>query len=879
MCLLFRSFDGNVEHGNGGATHGVVGEESLVGIAAIVFHAAGNHGGKEGLVTDRVREQPGRAAGVFAGCDGFALFGEGFGGVSAVQEGTCPQVANDGLVANFDGGAVDGGDREARGFAIEVGGAEQGEFVDVTRVHCDVGFEGGHGGVERLVSNEGSFTVNPRRHEQSEGSYQHDRAHHQLSHRLLLGSQQRRGRDLAAPCEDSGVRRIVPREGELFFELQFGDRARSRQRAESGYAACLATKERVVTQRKFIDDWKRTHYCGDLRGADIGEQVVLFGWVDGRRDLGGCVFVDLRDREGVTQVVFDASSEPVNAETDTAEMVRASYAIAEQLRSEWVIAIRGVVVSRGENANKKIPTGEIEVRVLQAEVFNRAETPPFEIVDKLDTREELRLQYRFLDLRRHRMQRTFRLRHRMNQCARAYLSEAGCLELETPVMVKYTPGGARNFLVPSRHSAGKFYALAESPQLFKQLFMVAGFDRYFQIVKCFRDEDFRLDRQPEFTQVDIEMSFVNQDDIFSLVEGLVFRVVKETCGIDLTEKYPEGRFPRMAYADSMSRFGNDKPDLRCGLEHADLTNIVIEHQGGGVPFFEDIAKRFADGTLRTDVPAEIVKAVRVPASAQLSRSDTDKLEALARSMGAKGLAKAKVAPDGMWTQSPMAKNVTPEMRVAINEAMGAEAGDLLLFQFGKASLAHTVLANLRVHLAKKLGLIPPVGHGGRFEFLWVIDPPMFDYDEDTDGWVAAHHAFTRPLDQHIALLEGDPAKVQCYRYDLVLNGFEIGGGSIRLHDPEVQQAVFRTLGIGAQEAEEKFGFLLKALRHGAPPHGGIALGWDRIAMLLAEAESLRDVIPFPKTQKGGDPMTEAPSAVAADQLADVHIRVLDEPSS
>jgi aspartyl-tRNA synthetase len=634
-----------------------------------------------------------------------------------------------------------------------------------------------------------------------------------------------------------------------------------------------------LTQRKFIDEWKRTHYCGDLRGTDVGKQVVLFGWVDGRRDLGGCLFVDLRDREGVTQVVFDPSTESANAEVDTAEMVREGYAIAEQLRSEWVIAVRGLVISRGENANRKIPTGEVEVRVQQVEVFNRAETPPFEIVDKLETREDLRLQYRFLDLRRHRMQKTFRLRHRMNQCARGYLSNAGCLELETPVMVKYTPGGARNFLVPSRHAAGKFYALAESPQLFKQLFMVAGFDRYFQIVKCFRDEDFRLDRQPEFTQVDIEMSFVNQDDIFSLVEGLMFRVVKETCGIDLLEKYAEGRFPRMAFADSMSRFGNDKPDLRFGLEHVDLTDLVIEHGGGGVPFFEDIAKRFADGTLRRDVPTELVKGMRVPASAQLSRSDTEKLEGIARSMGAKGLARAKVAPDGTWAQSPMAKSITLEMRVAINEAMGAEAGDVLLFQFGKEALANTVLANLRIHLAKKLGLIPPVGHGGRLEFLWVIDPPMFEHDEDRGGWVAAHHAFTRPLDEHVPLLATDPAKVQCYRYDLVLNGFEIGGGSIRLHDPAVQQAVFRTLGIGETEAEEKFGFLLKALRHGAPPHGGIALGWDRIAMLLSEAESLRDVIPFPKTQRGTDPMTEAPSVVAADQLAEVHIRVLDDERS
>ena len=635
-------------------------------------------------------------------------------------------------------------------------------------------------------------------------------------------------------------------------------------------------KEQPVSQqRKFIDDWKRTHYCGDLRGADIGQQVVLFGWIETRRNLGGCVFVDLRDREGIVQVVFDPSTEPHDPSLDSAEMIAEAVASAEQIRPEWVIAIRGVVISRGENINKRMPTGEVEVRVLQLEVLNRAETPPFEIVDDLNAREELRLQYRFLDLRRRPLQRTFRLRHQMNQAARKYLSNEGCLELETPVMVKYTPGGARNFLVPSRHAAGKFYALAESPQLFKQLFMVAGFDRYFQIVKCFRDEDFRLDRQPEFTQVDIELSFVNQDDIFALVEGLMFAVVKDTCGVDLAEKYPNRCFPRMTYNESMARYGNDKPDMRFGMEHVDLTELVIEHKGGGVPFFEQIAQRFDSGELRRDVPAEVVKVMRVPSEAKLSRKDVDGLEKMAQSMGAKGLARAKVGANGAWTQTPL-KTATEELRRAINERTEAVEGDLLLFQFGKSALAHTVLANLRLHIAKKMGLIPPHGHGGSFEFLWVIDPPLFDPDEETGGWVAAHHAFTRPHDEHIPLIEKDPAKVQCYRYDLVLNGFEIGGGSIRLHDPEVQGSVFRTLGIEQQEAEEKFGFLLKALRHGAPPHGGIALGWDRIAMLLSENESLRDVIPFPKTQRGGDPMTEAPSGVDDQQLAELHVRTVSE---
>ncbi len=630
-----------------------------------------------------------------------------------------------------------------------------------------------------------------------------------------------------------------------------------------------------MAQRKFIDDWKRTHYCGDLRGTEVGKQVILFGWIETRRNLGGCVFVDLRDREGVVQVVFDPSTEPRDANDDSPEMIADAVALAEQIRPEWVIAVRGVVVSRGDNVNKRMPTGEVEIRVLQLEVFNRAETPPFEIVDDLNAREEIRLQYRYLDLRRRPLQAAFRLRHQMNQTARRYLSDQGCMELETPVMVKYTPGGARNFLVPSRHAHGKFYALAESPQLFKQLFMVAGFDRYFQLVKCFRDEDFRLDRQPEFTQVDIELSFVNQDDIFALVEGLMFAVVEQTCGIDLKDKYPDGRFPRMTYDESMRRFGNDKPDRRFDVEHEDLTDLIIDHGGGGIPFFAEIAARFEDGTYRRDVPAEIVKVLRVPAEAKLSRKDVDGLEKLAQSMGAKGLARAKVAAEGAWSQTPL-KSATAQLRQAIHERTGAKEGDILLFQFGPAALAHTVLANLRLHVAKKMGLVPAFGHGGQFEFLWVIDPPLFDPDEETGGWVAAHHAFTRPHDEHVPLIEEDPAKVQCYRYDLVLNGFEIGGGSIRLHDPVVQRAVFRTLGIGEQEAEEKFGFLLEALRLGAPPHGGIALGWDRIAMLLAQKESLRDVIPFPKTQRGGDPMTKAPSGVDDQQLSDLHIAIEPE---
>jgi len=627
---------------------------------------------------------------------------------------------------------------------------------------------------------------------------------------------------------------------------------------------------------RFIDELKRNAHCGQLRAQDEGKEVVLFGWVASYRDHGGCVFVDLRDREGITQLVFDPDRKGYG------DLPKDAYGLAQMLRSEWVIGVRGLVVSRGTNKNPRLPTGEIEVHVVELTVFNKAETPPFEIIDDLDTSEEKRLQYRYLDLRRAPLQRTLRTRHRIHQTTRRYFDDKGFLELETPFMVKYTPGGARNFLVPSRSHVGKFYALAESPQLFKQLYMISGFDRYFQIVKCFRDEDPRLDRQPEFTQIDVEMSFVNQTDVFRTMEGLIFALWKEVLGIDLHDLYPEGRFPEMPFEASMKHYGNDKPDLRFGLPHTDLTELVIAHGGGGIGFFKEIADKFENGTYRRDLPQEIVKALRVPADAgsgqALSRTEVDKLEEFVKGMGAKGLARAKVDAEGNWTQSPLAKTVTPEMRRAINEAVGAKDGDLILFQFGKEAVVQTVLANLRVHLAKKLKLIPEVGHGGKFQFTWVVDPPLFEYDDDAKKWVAAHHAFTRPHDDCVELIDKDPGRVLCHRYDLVLNGFEIGGGSIRLHDPGVQAKVFAAMSIGEEEARQKFGFLLDALKFGAPPHGGIAVGMDRLAMLISGAESLRDVIPFPKTQKGTDLMTDAPNRPSPEQLAELRIRVI-EPTS
>jgi aspartyl-tRNA synthetase len=619
---------------------------------------------------------------------------------------------------------------------------------------------------------------------------------------------------------------------------------------------------------RFLDEIKRTHSCGVLREQDIGKTVVLFGWVQSARDQGGAIFVDLRDRDGLTQVVFDR------------EVAPEAHRLAEHFRREWVIGIRGRVRDRGAMRNPKLPTGAIEVLVSEATVFNRAETPPFEIADDIDTGEEKRLEYRYLDLRRPKLQRVLRTRHRINQITRNYFDEQGFLELETPSLVKYTPGGARNFLVPARLNPGMFYALAESPQLFKQLFMVAGYDRYFQIARCWRDEDLRLDRQPEFTQIDVEMSFVTQDDVFTVIEGLIFRIWKQVLGIDLAKKYPEGRFPRMTFDESMRRFGNDKPDLRFGMEHTDLTELVIAHQGGGVPMLQEIAERFARGEDRRDLPQHIVKAMVVPGDAGpdrkgLSRTEADKLEEFVKSMRAKGLARAKVAEDGTWTQSPFAKTITPEFRAAVNQATGAKPGDLILFQFGKASLVHTVMANLRLHIAKKLGMIPEYGTvNDQYEFLWVVDPPLFEYDEDTRTWSPAHHAFTRPHDDCVQYLESDPGKVLCYRYDVVLNGFEIGGGSIRLHDPEVQKKVFKALGIGEEQAREKFGFLLDALKFGAPPHGGIAIGMDRLVMLLSGAESLRDVVAYPKTQKGTDLMNGAPGPVSPEQLAELRIATI-----
>jgi aspartyl-tRNA synthetase len=600
----------------------------------------------------------------------------------------------------------------------------------------------------------------------------------------------------------------------------------------------------------FITEVKRTHSCGELTREDIGKTVVLFGWVQNRRDHGGAVFIDLRDREGLTQIVFDP------------EIAPEAHEQAGSLRLEFVIGVRGKVVSRGSNVNPKMRTGEIEVKATDLTIFNRAESPPFMIEDSSDTAEEKRLAHRYLDLRRAPLQRNLITRSKMNAATRSCLLSQGFLELETPVMGKYTPGGARNFLVPSRLNPGKFYALAESPQLYKQLFMVAGFDRYFQIVKCFRDEDLRLDRQPEFTQIDLEMSFVAQDDVFQIVEELIRKLWGEVLGVEVPIP-----FLRMPYDESMAKYGNDKPDLRFGLEHVVLTDLVKQHgASGGVPMLTEAVEQYG-----------IVKAMVIPAAKALSRAEAEKLEEFAKGMGAKGLARAKVGESGEWTQSPLAKTISAELRSAINRACNVKSGDLILFQFGRESMVHTVMANLRVHLGKKLGYIPEHGSGGSWKFLWVVDPPLFEFDEENKTWVAAHHAFTRPRDADLQYLRTSPGRVKCYRYDVVLNGFEIGGGSIRIHDPKVQAEVFQAMGMSDEEARSKFGFFLDALKFGAPPHGGIAIGMDRLAMLLTGNESLRDVIPFPKTQKGTDLMSGAPSEVDERQLRELHVKVSGLP--
>ena len=587
-----------------------------------------------------------------------------------------------------------------------------------------------------------------------------------------------------------------------------------------------------------LGDWRRSHPCGALRPGDAGETVTLMGWAHRRRDHGGLIFVDLRDRTGVTQCVFNPATSG------------ASHERAQGVRSEFVLAVRGTVTPRPAGTeNPKLPTGQVEVQVAELRVLNEARPLPFPIEDDVEVDELTRLQYRYLDLRRPSLQRNFALRDAVCRAVRSYLHRHDFLEVETPFLTRSTPEGALDFLVPSRLNRGSFYALPQSPQLFKQLLMVAGFERYFQIVRCFRDEDLRKDRQPEFTQIDIETSFLDRDQFLPLVEGLVVEVVHAVRGIELPRP-----FPRLSHAEAMARFGSDKPDFRLALELGDVTDLF---RGGAFQAFAQVVEG-----------GGVVKALRVPGAGGLSRKEADDLVTAAKAQGAKGLVWVKVTGEGL--QSPVARFLEP-MREALLGRLGAGPGDLLLLVGDAPDVAATVLGRFRVDLGQRHGLLRPEGYA----LLWVVDFPLVEWSAEERRWQAMHHPFTAPRDEDLPLLEGNPGGARAKAYDLVLNGQEIGGGSIRIHQQPVQQRVFELLGIGLDEARAKFGFLLEALEFGAPPMGGIAFGLDRLTAILAGEESIREVIAFPKTQRGSDPMTQAPAPVSPAQLRELGIAVVD----
>ncbi|HEI7819154.1 TPA: aspartate--tRNA ligase [Staphylococcus aureus] len=586
---------------------------------------------------------------------------------------------------------------------------------------------------------------------------------------------------------------------------------------------------------------KRTTYCGLVTEAFLGQEITLKGWVNNRRDLGGLIFVDLRDREGIVQVVFN----PAFSEE--------ALKIAETVRSEYVVEVQGTVTKRDpETVNPKIKTGQVEVQVTNIKVINKSETPPFSINEEnVNVDENIRLKYRYLDLRRQELAQTFKMRHQITRSIRQYLDDEGFFDIETPVLTKSTPEGARDYLVPSRVHDGEFYALPQSPQLFKQLLMISGFDKYYQIVKCFRDEDLRADRQPEFTQVDIEMSFVDQEDVMQMGEEMLKKVVKEVKGVEIN-----GAFPRMTYKEAMRRYGSDKPDTRFEMELIDVSQL-----GRDMDF-----KVFKD-TVEND--GEIKAIVAKGAAEQYTRKDMDALTEFVNIYGAKGLAWVKVVEDGLT--GPIGRFFEAENVETLLTLTGAEAGDLVMFVADKPNVVAQSLGALRVKLAKELGLIDET----KLNFLWVTDWPLLEYDEDAKRYVAAHHPFTSPKEADIAKLGTAPEEAEANAYDIVLNGYELGGGSIRIHDGELQEKMFEVLGFTKEQeqAQEQFGFLLDAFKYGAPPHGGIALGLDRLVMLLTNRTNLRDTIAFPKTASATCLLTNAPGEVSDKQLEELSLRI------
>jgi len=586
-----------------------------------------------------------------------------------------------------------------------------------------------------------------------------------------------------------------------------------------------------------LGNMKRTHYCGSLRPKNVDQQTIVMGWVQKRRDLGGLIFVDLRDREGIVQIIFDK------------DISEEAFAKAEKVRGEYVIAVKGIVKKR-HAANPNLPTGEIEVFAYEIKILSEAQTPPIYIDDEDDASEQLRLKYRYLDLRKPKMQKNLVFRHNLAKVVRNFLGENGFLEIETPILGKPTPEGARDYLVPSRVNPGKFYALPQSPQLFKQLLMVSGLDRYYQIAKCFRDEDLRADRQPEFTQIDIEMSFVEVEDVLSLNENLIKKIFMELMNIDL--KLPLQRIP---YNEAMERYGSDKPDLRFGFELIKINDIV-----------ENCSFKVFSETLNN---AGDVRGINLKGFAEnFSRKDITKLEEYVKTYGAKGLAWIKVTEEGI--SSPISKFFKEEEFNQLLDRFQADIGDLILIVADKPSVVFDALGHLRVEVAKQLGLL----NKNEYKVLWVTEFPLFEYDEEENRYVAKHHPFTSPMDEDLELLESSPAQVRAKAYDIVVNGIELGGGSIRIHRSELQQRMFEALGFTPKQSWDKFGFLLEAFKYGTPPHGGIAYGLDRLAMLLSGNESIREVIAFPKTQNASSPLTEDPTEVEDKQLKEVHIQVV-----